>query len=229
MTTTVTLSLPCLSDGQLAATPGNSSTSGAGTASGILYQLKQPGTTPGINWGNASGTNTISTGSTKGFEVWITNPGNSGLLSPGTKSDNVTIIYTVTPSQDQGQTPLTFNGELPINFTVPSHCAISQINNLVLAYQSGQNTSVSKSTDFSVYCNINYGIAITDSNGTPDSGGTLNGITYALEISPGGANLDPALTGRIHTLKATIAANQSGICGMGTCSGEKQHQITVSY
>lgn len=220
-TASITLANACLANGQLAAALSSNSSSGAGIASGILHQLKQPGSTPGINWGNASGTNTISTDATTHFDVWITNPGNSGLLSPETRSVNVTVTYTMTPAQSQ--TPLTFTGTLPIAFSVPSHCAISQINNLVLAYQSGQNTPVSKATDFAVYCNIGYSIAVTD------SGGTLNGITYTLALSPGGVGLDPALTGRTHTLSATIAAHQSGSCGMGTCSDEKPHQVTVSY
>ena len=100
------------------------------------------------------------------------------MLPPGIYTDAIQVTHT-----NSGSNNSTTNS-LSISITAPSHCAIASINDIVLPYRSFQSDAAESSTNFKVYCNVSYSIAVAPTSGTLAG----VGLNYTLELSPTGGN-----------------------------------------
>jgi spore coat protein U-like protein len=117
--------------------------------------------------------------------------------------------------------PSTFN----VTVTLTSVCSVTTSPaNVAFTYTSFQGSpAVSTGGGFTVKCtnNLPYTMSLDSTSGT------VLGLNYTVAVpttTQTGTGADQAFT-----VTGSIAANQSGTCNLGTCSGSQTRTLTVTY
>jgi spore coat protein U-like protein len=180
-----------------------------------------PSATPGITGSfNFSG---LTANFTRPYYFRV-HKSNSGQPA-GLYDDTLTITaLTNTAFSMTTPPPSTWTTTLTPVISIVSECRISTApGQLTLNYPSFSPASVTGSSSFAVSCTSGtpYTIALDA------TGGTALGTSYTLALSAasGTGNALP----QTHTVTATMPANQSGICAMGTCNATQTRTVTITY
>ena len=134
-------------------------------------------------------------------------------VAAGTYTDTVTM----TPSIG---TTATF----PVTIVTSASCSISSPpGTMTFNYTSLQSGAASASTSFSNTCSnsLPYTMALDATSGT------LIGLNYTLSLSASSATGTGAA--QSHTINGSVAAGQTGICSLSSCSATAARTLTITY
>lgn len=186
-----------------------------------------------LAWGTTNATDTIGvtlnlatanvavTSAAQNF--WACVPGLQSKPA-GTYVDTDSLTLTGTAPNPPGSATLAGS---PKTFTVsiltPATCSVSTPTTVTFNYTSFQAGIASASGGaFNVNCTstLPYTIALNSTTGT------LLGLNYTISVPAGGTGNG---ANQAQTVSGSMAAGQSGTCGLATCSASNAHTVTVSY
>jgi spore coat protein U-like protein len=170
--------------------------------------------------GTTSLSGTVSTPSVGTFSTttpfWGCVPAGSAVPA-GTYTDTVTMTMTY------GVSSLTAVGSFGVSISTPATCSVSAAPpNLVFNYTSF-GAAQTPSVNFGVTCTnaLPYTMALSA------AGGTIAGLNYTIALSA--TNATGTGVQQTHSINGSMAAGQSGTCGVALCTGSQARSITVSY
>lgn len=149
-------------------------------------------------------------------------------LAAGVYTDALTLTLSYGPNPQSTATV-----SAPVNIATPSTCSISTTPGTVAfgSYVAFGNV-LAASTSFGANCTnyLPYTLAVTPTTGT------IAGVTYTLLLQ----SAAPVMTGtslsatgngfaQTYTINGSMAAGQSGVCSLASCSGTVPHTLTLSY
>jgi spore coat protein U-like protein len=150
-------------------------------------------------------------------------------LAAGTYTDAITLTVTY------GATPQsTATGMAPVNIATPATCSIvTSPGTVAFGNYVAFGGPLAASAGFSANCTnyLPYTLALG-----PTATGSIAGVTYTLLLQDAatlatGTSLNVTGNGltQTYSVNGTMAAGQSGVCAVGTCSGSAGHTLTLSY
>lgn len=177
--------------------------------------------TCGSTWkGGTAISGTVSTPSVGTFTATASFWGcvGAGFAVPaGTYTDTVTMTMTY------GPTSSTAVGSFNVWITTPPTCAISSApTNVVFNYVSF-GPAVTPSGTFGITCSLALPYTMALNSG----GGTIVGLVYTIALSTTSSTGTGAQ--QMHSVNGNMAAGQSGVCALPTCSGSQAHSVTITY
>lgn len=149
-------------------------------------------------------------------------------LAAGVYTDAVTMTMSYGPNPQSTATV-----SAPVNIATPSTCSISTTPGTV-AFGSyvAFGGALAASTGFGATCTnyLPYTLAVSPTTGA------IAGVTYTLLLQSAapvmsGTSLSATGNGfaQTYTINGSMAAGQSGVCALGSCSGVVPHTLTLSY
>lgn len=144
-----------------------------------------------------------------------------GCIGAGIAAPAGTYTDTVTMTMSYGASVAV--GSFSVSISTPATCGISAPpGNVVFNYVSF-GPAINPSATFGVTCTLSlpYTMALDA------TAGTIVGLDYTLALSTN------ASTGtgvqQTHSIDGSMAAGQSGVCGVGPCSGTQARSLTITY
>lgn len=149
-------------------------------------------------------------------------------LAAGVYTDAVTLTLSYGPTPQSSA-----SANAPVNIATPATCSISTTPGTV-AFGSyiAFGGALAASTGFGATCTnyLPYTLAVSPTTGT------IAGVTYTLLLQ----NAAPVMSGtslsvtgngfqQTYTVNGTMAAGQSGVCPLTSCSGTVPHTLTLTY
>lgn len=144
---------------------------------------------------------------------------NAGINRPAGIYDDVTsfAVYVSRGGALLSQTPTT------LNTSIVAQCFFNSTAAVALSYTSFSATPQIGTASYSLSCTLGTGYAMAV---TPTSG-TLVGLPYTLALSA--ASGTGTAFPQAYSVTATVPANQSGTCALGSCTATQTHQIVITY
>lgn len=149
-------------------------------------------------------------------------------LAAGTYTDAITftVTYGATPQSTATTTA-------SVNIATPATCSIATTPGTVaFGNYVAFGGALAASTGFATNCTnyLPYTLSVSPTSGT------IAGVTYTLLLQ----NAAPVMSGtslnvtgsgvqQTYTVNGSMAAGQSGVCAVGSCSGTVPHTLTLTY
>ena len=146
-----------------------------------------------------------------------------GCVAAGFAVPAGTYTDTVTMTMTYGATSSTAVGSFNVWITTPPTCAITSApTNVVFNYVSF-GAAVNAAGAFGVTCSL----ALPYTMALDSGGGTIVGLAYTIALSTTASTGTGAQ--QMHTVNGNMAAGQSGVCALPTCSVTQAHSVTITY
>jgi spore coat protein U-like protein len=146
-------------------------------------------------------------------------PAAAPLPPAGTYTDLVALSLSYGPKPQ-----LSAENNFPVNIATPWLCRLnSPPGDVAFGIYVAFGGALTASTSFGLTCTqyMPYTMSLDA------AGGTITGLDYTLSLSTTASTGTGAQQN--HSINGSMAAGQSGTCGIGTCPGSQLHTLTITY